>query len=98
MSDFNPKQKALAALIDRIFEDDVVDDEERDTLRQFWAQQGMTVPEVRAVVSAFVDKVWGEVIADGVVTDDERVRLLRVIEGLRLPITILPEGLQRELS
>jgi hypothetical protein len=98
MTEMNNKQKELAALIERIFEDEVVDESEREQLRQFWAQKGMTVPEVRGVVDAFVQKVWGEVIEDGVVTDDERVRLLRVVEGLKLPISILPDPLKKELD
>jgi hypothetical protein len=91
-------QQNLAQLIDRIFEDGVVDADEREELKQFWVSQGLGVGQVRSVIDAFVAKVWGEVIADGVVTSDEKVRLQAVVYGLKLPVDILPEAIRNALN
>lgn len=98
MPDLTDAQQDLVALIFRIFQDGVVDPAERDELRRFWTTRGLTVGQVRQVVDAFVARVWGEVIDDGVVTDEERVRLRALIEGLRLPEKALPDLVRKALS
>jgi hypothetical protein len=98
MAELNQTQKELAALIERIFEDGVVDSEEREELQAFWRQRGLTVPQVREVVDQFVLRVWGEVIADGVITAEERARLAAVKEGLRLPDEVIPEPVREAVS
>lgn len=97
MAELTKTQQDLATLIERIFEDGVVDPAERQELQDFWRQRGLTVSQVRQVVDAFVARVWGEVIADGVITSDERVRLSAVREGLRLPDEVLPEPVRKAL-
>jgi hypothetical protein len=98
MSDWNQAQQDLAALIDRIFADGKVDPAEREELRSFWTARQLTVKQVRAVVDAFVGKTWGEVIADGVVTAQERDRLWAVVEGLHLPEAVVPEAMWKVIS
>jgi hypothetical protein len=99
MSDsWNQAQESLARLIDQIFEDGRVDDSERQQLRRFWADKGLTVNQVRVVIDRFVDDVWREVVADGIVTDDERSRLRAVVSGLNLPREILPQALLSALA
>lgn len=98
MAPWNKNQQDLATLIDRIFEDGVVDDAEQEELREFWIARGLTVPQVREVVDAFVNRVWGEVMEDGVVTEEEKVRLRAVISGLKLPDKVLPERVLFALS
>lgn len=95
---WNEGQQNLAQLIDRIFEDGVVDADEREELKKFWVSQGLGVSQVRAVVDAFVAKVWGEVIADGIVTSDEKGRLRAVVYGLKLPVDILPAPIRDALA
>jgi uncharacterized membrane protein YebE (DUF533 family) len=97
MAELNETQRDLAALIERIFADGVIDPAERQTLQDFWRQRGLTVPQVRQVVDAFVARVWGEVIADGVVTAEERGRLNAVVQGLRLPEEALPGPVRKAL-
>jgi len=97
MSELTDGQRELAALIDRIFEDGVVDAAERQQLARFWANKGLTVRQVREVVDAFVERVWADVIEDGVVTDGERERLQAVVSGLSLPESILPEKMREAL-
>jgi len=98
MSELSKSQQDLAALIDRIFADGKVEPEEREQLRSFWANRGLTVRQVRAVVDAFVARVWGEVSADGRISDEERARLRAVVSGLRLPDEVLPEPVRAALA
>ena len=70
----------------------------REELKKFWVSQGLGVSQVRAVVDAFVAKVWGEVIADGIVTSDEKGRLRAVVYGLKLPVDILPAPIRDALA
>lgn len=98
MAEWTAAQQDLAALIDRIFADGVVQPAEREELRRFWAQRGMTVSQVREVVERFVAQTWGEVMADGVVTGDETERLRAVVDGLHLPESVMPAPMQQILG
>ena len=91
-------QEDLGALLVRIFEDGVVDSSEREELRQFWIKRGMTVPQVRAVVDQFLARIWGEVMEDGVITPEERGRLKAAVEGLNLPLEVLPGEVRAALD
>jgi uncharacterized tellurite resistance protein B-like protein len=94
MSELSQAQRELSELIDRIFADGKIEPEEREQLRSFWANRGLTVGQVRAVVDSFVARVWGEVNADGQITDEERTRLRAVVSGLRLPDEVLPPAVR----
>jgi hypothetical protein len=98
MSEWNQSQQDLAALIDRIFADGKVDPAEREVLRTFWSSRALTVAQVRAVVDRFVDRLWGEVISDGVVTADERRKLWAVVDGLHLPQAVLPDPVWQAIT
>jgi hypothetical protein len=98
MPEWTQAQRDLAALIDRVFADGKVDNAERDELRGFWAKRQMPLKEVRAVVDTFVEKTWGQVIADGVVTETERERLWAVVDGLHLPESVVPEAMWRAIT
>ena len=90
----SPAQDQLAELIERIFADGVVEKAERDELHRLYREGGLTVPQVREVFRAFVEKTWGEAIADDVVNDEEKRRLTNIIHELRLPIDIVPEQMR----
>ncbi len=98
MPELTPSQQDLAALVDRIFADGKIEPAEREELRRFWAARGLSVSQVRTVVDAFVARVWGEVLADGVITEEERARLRAVVSGLRLPEAALPELLRKAVA
>jgi hypothetical protein len=85
----------LMQLLDDIFEDNVVTAEERSSLIEF--QAGLDPARVQRVFTAFVEKKWGEVIADGVVTDLEKLVLRLVLEELNLPDAAVPEQVRRAL-
>jgi hypothetical protein len=82
--------QALRALLERIFEDGVVEPNERSDLQAFYRTGGLTVSEARATFAAFVEDTWGEVIADGVLTDDEIQKLEAIVRELRLPPNTVP--------
>ena len=98
MAEWTAAQHDLAQLIDRVFADGVVQPAEREELRRFWAQRGMTVGQVREVVEQFLTKTWGEVIADGVVTENEAERLRAVVDGLHLPDSVMPAPMRAILG
>ena len=86
----SPAQQELLALVGRIFADGIVDASERSELVSLYRAGGLSVPEVRAVFSAFLERTWGESIADGVLTDDERGKLAAIVRELRLPSECVP--------
>ncbi len=83
-------QEQLAELVTRIFADGVVTQAERDELHRLYREGGLTVPQVREVFAAFVAQTWGEVIADGEVSTEERRKLATILHELHLPADILP--------
>jgi len=82
--------RALRALLERIFEDGVVEPSERTDLQAFYRRGGLTVGEARATFAAFVDDTWGEVVSDGVITDEELQKLEAIVRELRLPADAIP--------
>ncbi len=85
----------LMQLLDEIFEDNVVTAEERSSLIEF--QAGLDPARVQRVFKAFVEKKWGEALADGVVTDLEKLVLRLVLEELNLPDAAVPEKVRLAL-
>jgi hypothetical protein len=85
----------LMQLLNEIFEDNVVTAEERSSLIEF--QAGLDPARVRRVFKAFVEKKWGEALADGVVTDLEKLALRLVLEELDLPDAAVPEKVRLAL-
>lgn len=92
-----PKQRALLALVERVFDDGTVTPEERADLRALFRSGGLTVAEVREVFAAFVEQTWGHVIADGVVTAEEQAQLIAIVRELRLPGECLPLEVRRAI-
>jgi len=95
MTELSKTQQQLAVILDKIFADGVLDDSEREELRDLFANRGLKVSEVTVVVEAFVAKMWGETIEDGLITDEEKARLETVIKELKLPTSALPEEIRR---
>ena len=85
-----PAQEKLLALVDRIFADGVVDASERSELVSLYRGAGLTVPEVREVFEAFLQKTWGDAIADAVFTDDEYRKLATIVRELHVPTDCVP--------
>ena len=52
----------------------------------------------KELVDVFVQRTWGEVIADNVVTEEERARLWTVVDGLHLPEAVVPAPMWAAIS
>jgi hypothetical protein len=80
----------LETLLTQIFEDGVVEVAERDALTEACQQLSLDQDEILGVFTGFLDKMWGEAMADDVLTSSERLVLKRVIRELRIPDDRLP--------
>ena len=67
------KAADLKQLLINIFDDSIVEPQERDTLSAF--TDSMSADETLSVFKTFLQEKWGEAIADDVLTSDE-IRLL----------------------
>ncbi len=90
-----PAEVKLMRLLTEIFADNVVTAEERARLIDL--QADLSPQLVAGVFAQFVAKRWGEALADGVVTVEEKLALLRVLEELQLPESAVPADLRRAL-
>jgi hypothetical protein len=80
----------LEALLTQIFEDGVVEVAERDALAHACRELELGQDEILGVFTGFLDKKWGEAMADDVLTSSERLVLKRIIRELRIPDDRLP--------
>jgi hypothetical protein len=75
MSDARAQAKdQLAALIQRVMEDHVIEPGEREELQAVYRQALLTVSDVKEVLGRYVRSVLDDVLADGKVTEEERKR------------------------
>jgi hypothetical protein len=91
-----PAEQKLMTLLGEIFADNMVTPEERDSLIEL--QADLRPASVLRVFAKFVEKKWGEALADGVVTEEEKLALRRVLEELQLPEVAIPPKLLRVLG
>jgi uncharacterized tellurite resistance protein B-like protein len=89
-------EAGLLLLLEAIFADNVVTAEERQELVEYQADLAPAV--VQRVFRAFIGKKWGDALADGVVTQEEKLILQRVVEELEVPGEALPAPLQKLLG
>lgn len=87
----------LLDLLTSIFDDDVVTVSERESLLEFEAEGTLDPADVQRVFELFVLQKWGAALADGVVTEYERLTLLRLLEELEIPIESVPPSMRAEL-
>ena len=83
-------------LLSDIFADNVVTADERQSLIEL--QSELRPESVQRVFAAFVELKWGEALEDGIVTEEEKLILHRVLEELQLPEESLPPDLRSALS
>jgi len=88
-------ETGLTRLLIAIFADNVVTAEERQELIEY--QADLDPATVQKVFAAFVEQKWGEALADGVVTEEEKLILRRVVEELEVPEAALPARLRLSL-
>ena len=80
----------LGALISKVLEDGVIDASERESLQTFFKDALLSVSDVKSVYLSCVGALQNEVLADGVVSDDEVRQCKLVVEQLRIPLRMLP--------
>jgi hypothetical protein len=78
----------LKKLLAEIFDDQIVEPRERETLAKF--TQSMSTEETRQVFQQFLQDKWGEVIADDRITGAERRLLGHIMTELNLTVDHLP--------
>ena len=86
----------LRTLLEAVFEDGVVEVDERKALNELRRSTGWTAAELTAAFGAFLEQKWGEAIADGRLTVPERSLLHTIIRELDIPEDALP--LQAKLA
>lgn len=85
----DPKRK-LKGMLARIFSDASADTQERSELKAWLSASEMPMAEIKEVFEDFVATTWKITMADGIVTDLEKKRLLEIVDVLALEIDVLP--------
>lgn len=86
----DPKRK-LKGMLARIFSDTVVEDAERSELKAFLSSGALDVADLKSVFEDFVATTWKITMADGVVSDVEKKRLVNIVRELGLATDMLPK-------
>jgi hypothetical protein len=79
----------LARLLPRVLEDGRVDDSEKEQLLAVFRREILTTADVREVFGQFLKGLATDVLADGVVTEEEREKVRTAVRELRIPRTFL---------
>jgi hypothetical protein len=87
----------LRALLDQIFEDSIVNAQERAALVDLRDSGALEAAEVEAVFERFAEDKWGEAMADGRLTPQEKTLMLGIVRELRLPDEKIPAQLRMAL-
>jgi len=85
----DPKRK-LKGMLARIFSDTTVEDAERNELTAFLTSGVLGVEDVKSVFEDFVATTWKITMADGVVSDAEKKRLVTIVKELGIAKEMLP--------
>ena len=83
----------LARLLPKVLEDGHVDDSEKEQLLAVFRRGILTTGDVREVFGAFLKGLATDVMADGVVTAEEREQCRMAVRELRIPRTFLSPDL-----
>jgi len=80
----------LESVVRRALADGNIDDKEREDLQTIYRQAILTVTDVRMVMGRYLRALETDVMADGVVTAEERARCKAVVTQLKIPAVLLP--------
>lgn len=84
----DPKSQ-LRTLLARVLADGTIDEAERAELQKFYAGAMLGVSDVKAVFGEFLEALKRDVLADGIITDEERARCRNAIVALKIPRALL---------
>jgi hypothetical protein len=79
----------LARLLPKVLEDGRVDETEKEELLGVFRRGILTTADVRQVFGQFLKGLATEVLADGVVTPEEREQVRTAVRELRIPRSFL---------
>jgi|SRR6185295_5795351 len=83
----------LAALLPRVMADGKLDESEKQELMALFRRAVLTTGDVRDVFSQYLRGMTNEVLADGVITAEERARCRAAVQELRIPRSFLSPDL-----
>lgn len=83
-------KRKLKGMLARIFSDTTVEDAERAELKAYLTSGALSVADVKAVFEDFVATTWKITMADGIVTDVEKARLVNIVNELGIAKDMLP--------
>ena len=90
-------KRKLKGMLARIFSDGAAEESERAELKSDLSSGALSAAEIHEVFADFVQTTWKITMADGIVSDRERVRLTEIVTVLGLDIGSLPEGWEKTL-
>lgn len=82
----------------KVFDDGILEPHEQKELRELYSMGKLTLPDVREVFGKFLRDTWDDVMADGVLTDDERTKLENIVTQLKLPSDLVPDDVKKALA
>ncbi len=83
----------LATLVKRAMSDGAINQTEREELNKAFRQSALSPADVQQVLQEYLQLVKAEVMADGVVTPEERARVVALVDQLKIPLGMLPREL-----
>jgi len=99
MSDARAQAKTkLAELVQRVMADGKIDAAEREEMQSVYRQALLTVSDIKEVLTRYLAGVRDEVLADGIVTEEERARCRAVVAALKIPPPLVPVDFQAILA
>ena len=84
----------MAELVRRVMADGKIDAAEREEMAGVYRQAVLTVADIREVFMTYLGEIRDEVLADGVVTDEERAHCRAVVAALKIPPALIPADFQ----
>ena len=80
----------LKKLLETIFEDGVVEVNERAALQSYRAHSVLSETDVQGVFGRFLDGKFDEAMADGKISTQERLLIATIIRELQIPDDAVP--------
>jgi uncharacterized tellurite resistance protein B-like protein len=86
-------KERLSRLLPEVLADGHIDDSERLALSKVLAEHVLTVRDVKDVLAEYLASLQVEILADGLVTEEEEERCRAIVRELALPRELVPPEL-----